>query len=87
MITPEVRQLTPSGMASPRFEVACVHCRRLVMFVRWVGIVEREQLRIHLLTCCPEEISGIFGLIGVEATLRHFSVAPTEPDEPPHDAA
>jgi hypothetical protein len=57
------------------------------MFVRRIGMAERKQLRIHLLTCRPEEIIGIFSLIGVEATLRHFDVAPTELDEPPPDAA
>jgi hypothetical protein len=70
-------------MAGQRFAVTCLHCHRLVMVVPRIGTLELERLRVHLLGCCPEQIIDLIGLAGVETTLRHFRVVPTDPDEPP----
>ncbi len=70
-------------MAGQRFAVTCLHCHRLLMVVARTGTLELERLRVHLLGCCPEQIMDLIGLVGVEATLRHFRVAPTDPDERP----
>jgi hypothetical protein len=74
-------------MAGPRFAVTCLHCHRLVMVVPRIGTPELEQLREHLLGCCPQQIMDLIGLAGVETTLRHFRVVSMGTEEPPPDAA
>ena len=72
-------------MISGRFVVSCTHCKRVVTLVTRITSVELDQLHVHLLTCCPSEVIGRFP--GVNATLRHFRVEPTEPEDPPPNAA
>ena len=72
-------------MAGRRFVVSCTHCRRIIVGVARIGDAELDQLRVHLLACRPSEVIGPYP--GVEATLRHFRVEPTDPDEPPPEAA
>ena len=61
--------------------VSCTHCKRTVVIVSRVTGAELYQLRAHLLDCFPSEVIGPYP--GVEATLRHFRVTSTDPDEPP----
>ncbi len=72
-------------MAGRRFVVSCTHCKRIIVVVARIGDAELDHLHVHLLTCCPREVIGFSP--GVEATLRHFRVEPTDPDEPPPEAA
>ena len=71
-------------MADRRFVVSCQHCKRVVMAVTLVGAEELDRLSAHLLACCPSEMVGPSP--GVEATMRHYHVAPTTPEASP-DAA
>jgi len=71
-------------MAGRRFVVSCLHCKRIIAVARCIADDELNQLRAHLGACCPDEIIGPSP--GVEATLRHFRVLPTDSDAPP-DAA
>jgi hypothetical protein len=66
-------------MAGRRFVVSCTHCKRVVMVVARIGGAELDRLRGHLLACRPSDVVG--PRPGVEATLRHFRVTPTD-DEP-----
>ena len=80
-------RLTPAelearaNMNTRRFIVSCLHCKRVVMVVAQVAGEELNRLRSHLLSCCPNEMIGPSP--GVEATLRHFRVVPTDRGEPP----
>jgi hypothetical protein len=56
------------------------------MVVPRIGTPELERLRVHLLGCCPAQVLDLVGQAGVETTLRHFQVVPTDSAEPP-DAA
>ncbi len=73
-------------MAGRRFVVSCLHCKRIVAEAGRLGADELNRLVAHLLVCCPSEIAN--PSLGIEATLRHFRVEPTDPDDkPPPDAA
>ena len=72
-------------MVGRRFVVSCTHCKRIIVVVARIADAELDQLRVHLLACSPSEVIG--HLPGVEATLRHFRVVPTDRDEPPPGAA
>jgi hypothetical protein len=72
-------------MAGRPFVVSCTHCKRVVLVVARVGSAELDRLRGHLLACSPSDVVG--PRPGVEATLRHFHVAPTDPDDEPPPAA
>ena len=72
-------------MAGRRFVVSCTQCRRIVVIAAQVADAELNQLHAHLLGCCPSKVIGPSP--GVEATLRHFRVEPTDPDDEPPPAA
>ena len=72
-------------MADRRFVVSCLHCKRVVMVVTKVGGEELEQLRTHLRAYHLDKIAGPSP--GVEATLRHFHVAPTDSNDKPPPGA
>ncbi len=72
-------------MAGRRFLVSCTHCKRTVVIVSRVTGAELDRLQAHLLACRPSEVIGPYP--GVEATLRHFRVASTDPDDQPPPAA
>ncbi len=74
-------------MAGRRFVVSCTHCRRVVASAARIGTDELERLRVHLLVCCPDQIVRLVQSLGVEAMLRHFRVASTDPDDNPPPAA
>jgi hypothetical protein len=57
-----------------------------MMVVPRIGTLELERLRVHLLGCCPAQVIDLISHAGVETTLRHFKVVPTDSDEPPPDA-
>ncbi len=68
-------------MPGRRFVVTCTHCKRTVVIASRVTGAELDRLQAHLLACCPSEVVGPYP--GVEATLRHFRVTSTDPDESP----
>ncbi len=73
-------------MAGRRFVVSCLHCKRIVAMAGLLGADELNRLVAHLLVCCPTEIAK--PSLGIEATLRHFRVEPSDPgDKPPPEAA
>jgi len=72
-------------MAGRRFVVTCTHCNQVIVTVTRIAGAELDRLHAHLLACCPSEVVGPYP--GVEATLRHFRVEPTDPDDESPPAA
>jgi len=70
--------------ADRRFVVSCLHCKRIIVVTGRIADAELNQLRAHLLACCPDEVFGASA--GIAATLERFRVMPTDSDPPP-DAA
>src|SRR5262249_62147314 len=75
-----VSWLRERHMTARRFVISCQHCKRIVALTQLITDAPRDQLRAHLLACCP---NGVGGYAPDEVTLRHFRVVPTESDEPP----
>ncbi len=68
-------------MAGRRFVVSCVHCRKVVTIAARLGTDELERLRVHLFVCYPDRLMSLVQSLGAEATLRHFRVEATDPDD------
>ena len=68
-------------MTARRFVVSCLHCKRIVVITTRIAAAELDQLRAHLLACCPDKVVGPSP--GIAATLQHFRVMPTDSDAPP----
>jgi len=72
------------SIAGQRFIVSCLHCRRTVIASGIIDAEQRDQLRSHLLACCPAVVGHPASAI--ETVLRHFRVEPDDPDDEPPPA-